>query len=103
LTAALASAQTPTAGAGGPPSTTVNAGPNYVDANGDGICDNVAARGGKKAGRGFGPGDGTGNKGAGPKDGTGYGATSGAGKGTGAGTGTCPYGNAGRGRRGGRN
>jgi hypothetical protein len=100
LTASLAFAQGPPAG--GPPSAGTQVGPNYVDANGDGICDNYGARSGQRAGRRAGPGNGTGNKGNGPKDGTGYGAMSGAGKGTGAGTGTCPYGNAGRGRRGGR-
>jgi hypothetical protein len=34
-------------------------GPNFVDANGDGICDNFAARGGRQ-GRGFGRGMGAG-------------------------------------------
>jgi hypothetical protein len=48
-----------------PAGTTV--GPNFVDVNGDGICDNFQSgtRGGRamKAGRGgFGPGDGTGNQ-----------------------------------------
>jgi hypothetical protein len=59
----------------------------FVDANGDGICDNVqAGRGaaqGQRKGKGYGPGDGTGNQGVGPRDGTGYGP------GTAAGTGTC--------------
>jgi hypothetical protein len=64
----------------------------FVDANGDGICDNVqAGRGGaaqgQKKGKGYGPGDGTGNQGVGPRDGTGYGA--GAAAGTGTCTGTC--------------
>jgi hypothetical protein len=79
-------------------------GPNFVDADGDGICDLQATRAGQKRGRGYGPGDGTGNHGAGPKDGTGYGAMSGAGKGqcTGNCTGTGPQGQ-GRGYRGGRN
>ncbi|MFB3854175.1 MAG: hypothetical protein ACE148_10180 [Vicinamibacterales bacterium] len=78
-------------------------GPNFVDANGDGICDNYQAgnRAGSRAGRmrghgGFGPGDGTGNKGVGPKDGTGYGA----GNGTGVCDGTGPKGAARRGGRG---
>ena len=80
-------------------------GPNFVDADGDGICDLQGSRAGQKRGRGYGPGDGTGNKGAGPLDGTGYGAMSG-GKSAGAGTGICdgtgPHGQ-GRGSRGGRN
>jgi hypothetical protein len=63
-------------------------GPNFVDANGDGICDNFqagtrAGRGMKSGRGGYGPGDGTGNQGIGPKDGTGYGS------GSGAGTGMC--------------
>ncbi len=67
-------------------------GPNFIDLNGDGICDNFQA--GKLGGRGmrarrggYGPGDGTGNQHIGPKDGTGYGP--GAKAGTGAGTGIC--------------
>jgi hypothetical protein len=87
LGASLAAAQTtPPAG---PPSGQ-GVGPNFVDANGDGICDLYQARqaSGQTAGRGYGPGNGTGNRGAGPRDGTGYGA----------GRGTCN----GTGRRGGR-
>jgi hypothetical protein len=77
-------------------------GPNFVDADGDGICDLQATRAGQKRGRGAGPGDGTGNRGAGPRDGSGYGAQGG-GKGTGTGIcdGTGPHGQ-GRGYRGGR-
>jgi hypothetical protein len=62
-------------------------GANFIDADGDGICDNMGTKAGMqgKRGKGKGPGDGTGNKGVGPKDGTGYGA----GKGNGTGTGTC--------------
>jgi hypothetical protein len=64
-------------------------GPNFVDADGDGVCDHYqAGQGGQRGGgkgvggrKGYGPGDGTGNQGAGPKDGTGYGP--------GAGTGGC--------------
>jgi len=52
-------------------------GPNFVDADGDGICDNRAARANRR-GRGYGPGDGTGNQGVGPRDGSGYGPGSGA-------------------------
>jgi len=55
-------------------------GRGYVDADGDGICDNLQARArdgqgrGARAGRrGNGPGDGTGNQGVGPRDGSGYG------------------------------
>ncbi len=78
-------------------------GPNFVDANGDGICDNLQARQGagrQGVRRGRGPGDGTGNNGIGPKDGTGYGA----GRGAGVCTGTCTGTGQARGsqRRGGR-
>jgi hypothetical protein len=45
-------------------------GPNFVDANGDGICDHYQSgtrRGRMGAARGgYGPGDGTGNRGVGP-------------------------------------
>jgi hypothetical protein len=71
----------------------VSAGPNFVDADGDGICDNRQARGNRKGQR-RGPGDGTGNRGVGPRDGSGYGAGPGANC-----DGTGPKG---RGRRGGR-
>jgi len=57
-------------------------GPNFVDVNGDGICDNFqsGARAGKMQGRGgYGPADGTGNKGVGPRDGSGFGAKAGGG------------------------
>jgi hypothetical protein len=105
LFASLAAAQQstqPNAPANG--QTQARVGPNFVDADGDGICDLQQARAGQKRGHGYGPGDGTGNRGVGPKDGTGYGAMSGAGKGAGAGncTGTGPQGQA-RGHRGGRN
>jgi hypothetical protein len=72
-------------------------GPNFVDLNGDGICDNYQT--GNRAGRaarvgrgGYGPGDGTGNQHVGPKDGTGYGP--GAAGGTGICDGTGPKGKA---------
>ena len=58
-------------------------GPAFVDANGDGICDNYqAGRAGQGRGQrgrrgGYGPGDGAGHQGMGPRDGTGYGAGSG--------------------------
>jgi len=51
-------------------------GPAFVDANGDGICDNWPGTGtGTQAKKGnrYGPGDGTGLQGNGPRDGTGYG------------------------------
>jgi hypothetical protein len=98
MTAALASAQTTT-----PPQTPAPAtgqqtavGPNFVDADGDGICDRFEARGAnargqgkagaRAGGRGYGPRDGTGNQGVGPRNGTGYGpgAKSGNCTGTGA-------------------
>lgn len=87
---------------GGPPAGQ-QVGPNFVDADGDGICDNYQTRraGGQKAGKGRGPGNGTGNNGVGPRDGTGYGA----GNGTGTCTGTCNGTGQGRGgaqHRGGR-
>jgi hypothetical protein len=73
--------------------------PNFVDANGDGVCDNCSATPqarGRRAGRtgsGFGPGDGTGNQGLRPRDGSGYGQRQG--------RGSCPgNGHAGRGRGG---
>jgi hypothetical protein len=54
--------------------------PSFVDANGDGVCDNCAGtpRGGngqkaRNGKRGAGPGNGTGNQGVGPRDGSGYG------------------------------
>ena len=62
-------------------------GPAFVDANGDGICDNFQTGNrmgngqgqGKGKRGGYGPGDGTGNQGIGPRDGTGFGAGNGAG------------------------
>jgi hypothetical protein len=93
-----ASAQTVTPPATNPPTAV---GPNFVDANGDGICDNCTGQGqGQKARKGkggHGPGNGTGNQGVGPRDGSGYGP----GAGSGNCTGTGPTGS-GRGRRGGR-
>jgi hypothetical protein len=64
---------------------TNNTGPNWVDENGDGICDNVGT---SKQGQGNGQGKGYGLKdGSGshvrPQDGTGYGKAAGAGNGTG--------------------
>ena len=87
----------------GPTPAQPRVGANFVDADGDGICDLYQARGGQRPGRGrgYGPGDGTGNQGNGPKDGTGYGAMRGGGNGTGNCTGTGPAGQGPR-RRGGR-
>jgi hypothetical protein len=97
VTAGAAGAQT----ANPPVSTPTTVGPNFVDADGDGICDNCTgtARGqngkARKGKGGYGPGNGTGNQGVGPQDGSGYGP----GGGSGNCTGTGPKG---RGRRGGR-
>jgi hypothetical protein len=69
----------------------------FVDANGDGICDNY--QGGTPGGKGNGQGRG---KRLGPRDGSGFGAGSGVASGTGTGTcdGTGPKGRQmGRGRR----
>jgi hypothetical protein len=83
-------AQTPNPPASQPPAA---GGPSFVDANGDGVCDNCTgtpkgkgqkARQGKS---GAGPGNGTGNQGVGPRDGSGYGRTSGRGTCTGTGSG----------------
>jgi hypothetical protein len=77
--AAIADAQSPPTQPRGPVAT----GPNFVDANGDGLCDQCPAgkqpggqRGKAGAGRGAGngPQDGTGNQGVGPRDGTGFGS-----------------------------
>lgn len=100
-TAITASAQTTP---GGPPGGTpgMGAGANFVDADGDGICDyfqNGTPRGrGAQAGKrgGHGPGDGTGHQGMGPRDGTGYGP----GAQSGNCNGTGPQGAASQGRRG---
>lgn len=64
-------AQTADPGTGQQPGTKVN----WVDANGDGICDNVgtSAQGVNRSGKGYGKKDGTGIQ-ARPQDGTGYGA-----------------------------
>ena len=65
----------------------VAVGPNFVDANGDGICDNFAAMGGRQ-GRGFGRGMGAGaGQGMGPGAGRGLGAGVGRGMGGGRGMG----------------
>jgi hypothetical protein len=74
-----------------PPANPPVVGPNFLDANGDGICDNCTGTGqgqGKKARKGKGgngPADGTGNQGVGPRDGSGYGPGAGSGNCTGTG------------------
>ena len=60
------------------------ASPAFVDANGDGICDNFQT--GTRQGAGNGQGRGRGQR-LGPRDGSGFGPGSGAGAGTG--TGIC--------------
>jgi hypothetical protein len=76
-------------------------GKNWVDSNGDGICDNfgTAAQGKGYAGRGYGKKDGTGNP-VRPMDGTGYGAKAGSMNGTGVCTGAGNANAGGRGFRG---
>jgi hypothetical protein len=89
----LASAQTPPGPAKPTPGQPLMQGPNFVDLDGDGICDNFQNRlangqggVGRNRGRGYGPGNGSGNMGLGPRDGTGYGpGAGGAGNCTGSG------------------
>ncbi len=75
-------------------------GASWVDANGDGICDNFGTsnQGSLRTGKGYGKKDGTGNP-ARPQDGTGFGAKAGNATGTGACDGTGPKGSAKRGGR----
>ena len=82
LSASAAFAQAPTTPQS-PSGATVGA--KFVDANGDGICDNF------QAGTRQGQGNGMARRGKrlGPQDGSGYGAGSGAGVGSGTGTGIC--------------
>ena len=92
VSASAAFAQTPTTPQQPPAGTAVGA--NFVDANGDGICDQFQAgtrqgQGGGQAQRG---------KRLGPQDGSGFGAPAGAGTGTGICDGTGPKGK-GRGPR----
>lgn len=94
-----ASAQTPPARSADSPAAV---GPNFVDEDGDGICDRFQAggqgqgQGRRRGGKGYGPRNGTGT-GVGPQDGSGYGARAGAGS---AGCdGTGPKGRGRRGRR----
>jgi hypothetical protein len=67
----------------------------FVDANGDGICDNL--QNGTRGANAQGQGKGNGTH-VGPQDGTGFGAAAGAGSGTGICDGTGPKGK-GRGPR----
>ncbi|MCX6169477.1 MAG: hypothetical protein NTX65_09060 [Ignavibacteriales bacterium] len=70
---------------------------NWVDANGDGICDKVGTslQGANRSGKGYGKKDGTGNP-LRPQDGTGFGAKSGNLSGTGVCDGSGPKGSAAR-------
>jgi hypothetical protein len=100
VTAALAAAQGKPAAAPKAGGQTT-AGANFVDANGDGICDNFqnGTRGANGQGQGKGCGRGKGNgRHVGSQDGTGVGAPAGAGTGTGICDGTGPKGK-GRGPR----
>lgn len=72
---------------------------NWVDADGDGICDNFGTnQQANKSGKGYGKKDGTGNP-ARPQDGTGFGKKGGNATGTGMHDGTGPKGNVNRGGR----
>jgi hypothetical protein len=66
---------------GGPHSHGAGAGPHFVDADGDGICDLYQRHGVARRGQGTGPQDGAPHRGVGPMDGSGFGA----GRGNGAG------------------
>jgi hypothetical protein len=66
-----------------PPQAGATVGANFVDADGDGICDLKGTRSGERRGKGYGPGNGTGNGRVGPQDGSGYGP------GTGPGSAIC--------------
>lgn len=61
------------------PAKQATVGPNFVDSDGDGICDRCASGQATPSGRGRGNGRGgsgprgTGNQGVGPQDGSGYG------------------------------
>lgn len=103
LFTALAAAQTPTTPGPQPPA---GKGANFVDANGDGICDRFESGTAGQQGRRQGPRDGTGQqlrRGGGQGRGPGAGAGTGQkmGPGPGAGTATCDgTGPKGRGRAG---
>lgn len=89
-------AQTTPAGNGKGPGTKVN----WVDADGDGICDNVGTslQGVNRAGKGYGKKDGSGTPSR-PQDGTGFGKKGGNATGTGVHDGTGPKGSGYRGGR----
>lgn len=87
-------------------------GRNFVDSDGDGICDNDVDKDGipnrndadfvrpmDGTGKKMGKANGSGNQGIGPRDGSGYGAKSGKGTGTGTCDGTGPKGGMNRGGR----
>lgn len=61
-------------------------GVNWVDADGDGICDNYGTEN-QGSGKGYGIKDGSGSR-VRPQDGTGYGKVNGAGSGSGSGSGS---------------
>ena len=82
VSAATTFAQSPTTPQ---PPAGMTVGANFVDANGDGICDNFQSG----AGQGQGKGMARRGKRLGPQDGSGYGAGSGAMVGSGNGTGIC--------------
>lgn len=73
---------------------------NWVDADGDGICDNVGTsqQGVNRSGKGYGKKDGSGNP-VKPQDGTGFGKKGGNATGSGVHDGTGPKGNMNRGGR----
>ncbi len=77
-------------------------GANFVDQNGDGICDNFVAKTGTTGGNGTGVCDGTGPKGKGAGMKAGNGTGTGAGTCTGVCDGTGPKGSMGQGHKGGR-
>jgi hypothetical protein len=89
-------AQTTPAGNGKGPGAKIN----WVDADGDGICDNVGTsnQGVNRAGKGYGKKDGTGS-GTRPQDGTGYGKKGGNATASGTHDGTGPKGKMNRGGR----
>jgi len=93
----FASASYTNAQAKNPTPKNTNRGAYFVDANGDGICDNYATRVKNGTGNKFGAGKGNGLK-SGKGNGTGLGKGTGMGNGTGVCDGTGPKG-FGRGRK----
>jgi hypothetical protein len=98
LLASTAAAQTPPSAAPAPQAG-LGAGPAFVDADGDGICDLKGTGSGERRGTGYGPGDGTGNGRVGPRDGSGYGPGAGTANCTGTGQGRQARQGQARGRR----